>query len=90
MKKLPTFYLLQEAVIKKRRMKQIHLASRRARGSSLTTARIIMLVLPNSSAPTMQSMRLRMLKQEQYKKSHHCPAGRFCKKIRKRRIISQF
>ncbi len=36
-----------------------------------------MLVLPKSSAPTMQSRRLSRLKQEQYRKSHHCPAGRF-------------
>ena len=43
----------------------------------LTMARMMMLVLPKSSAPTMQSSRLRMLKQEQYRKSHHVPAGRF-------------
>ncbi len=43
----------------------------------ITAARMMMLVLPKSSAPTMQSRRFSRLKQEQYRKSHHCPAGRF-------------
>jgi hypothetical protein len=45
--------------------------------SLITAARMMMLVLPKSSAPTMQSRRFSRLKQEQYRKSHHCPAGRF-------------